>query len=392
MRRIAIWNTAFLGDAVLTLPLLRATAAAWPNAAIDIYVRRGVGTLLAAQPELSAVYEYDKRATERGARALFRLGREVAGRRYDLWLGAHLSPRSALAALCSGAKTRVGYTGGPLQRLCYTATVPRRFGELDEIERLMELLRPVLPSGCALADAFAGDLCSPIPPASSPVPSRAASPAASGPPPLPAPWPDLVLPPAAVGKAAAFREGISAPLLGIHPGSAWPTKRWSAAGFAEVARRAIAAGAHVLLFGAGGEETTLAAAVARLAGLDGHPRLHNLSGALSLPELAAFIAVLDGCLMNDSGPMHLAWIQRTPVTAIFGPTVRSLGFTPRGPGASVIELPLDCRPCGKHGHVRCPRGHHACMNDISADLVWADVEHKLRAAGADRARPPRAAI
>ena len=150
MRRIAIWNTAFLGDAVLTLPLLRAVAAAWPDASIDLYVRRGVGPLLAAQPELSAVHEYDKRAAERGALALLRLGREAAARRYDLWLGAHLSPRSAFVALRSGAGTRVGYTGGPLQRLCYTATVPRRFGELHEIERLMDLLRPVLPAGFSL--------------------------------------------------------------------------------------------------------------------------------------------------------------------------------------------------------------------------------------------------
>lgn len=402
MRRIALWNTAFLGDAALTLPLLRAVAAVWPDAAIDLYVRRGVGPLLAAQPELAAVYEYDKRAAERGPLALLRLGREAAGRRYNLWLGAHLSPRSALTALCSGAGTRVGYTGGPLQRLCYTATVPRRFGELHEIERLMELLRPVLPSGFSLADAFA-DLCPPSPPChpSADLPTESAPthpgagpawwkrPAAPLPPPLPAPWPELVLPPAARDKARAFRQGISGPLLGIHPGSAWPTKRWSAAGFAEIARRASAAGAHVLLFGAGREERALAATVARLAGLTGHPRLHDVSDALNLPELAAFIAVLDCCLVNDSGPMHLAWIQRTPVTAIFGPTVPAFGFTPRGAGASVIDLPLGCRPCGRHGHTRCPRGHHACMNGIGADLVWADVEGKLRAAGADGPTPRR---
>lgn len=390
MRRIAIWNTAFLGDAVLTLPLVRAVAAAWPDAAVDMYVRRGVGALFAAQPELAAVHEYDKRASERGAAALWRLGREVAGRGYDMWLGAHLSPRSAFMALRSRAGTRVGYTGGPLQRLAYTVTVPRRFGEIDEIERLMELLRPVLPAGFSLAEAF-DDLC---PPPLSPSVSRAdpalsGRPAASLPQPLPAPWPELVLPAAARDKAAAFRREISGPLLGIHPGSTWPTKRWPPAGMAEIARRAVAAGAHVLLLAAGGEEAALAAAIARLAGLAGHPRLHDASGALNLPELAAFLAIPDCCLMNDSGPMHLAWIQRTPVTAIFGPTMPAFGFTPRGPGASVIDVPLDCRPCGRHGHVRCPRGHHDCMKRIDADRVWADVERKLFAARASGANSGR---
>ena len=45
MRRIAIWNTAFLGDAALTLPLVLAVPAGWPDAAAGMYVRRGVGSL-----------------------------------------------------------------------------------------------------------------------------------------------------------------------------------------------------------------------------------------------------------------------------------------------------------------------------------------------------------
>ena len=61
MKRIAVWNTAFLGDAVLTLPLIQTLADAFPGSEIDFYVRRGLASLFEAHPALHAVYEYDKR-------------------------------------------------------------------------------------------------------------------------------------------------------------------------------------------------------------------------------------------------------------------------------------------------------------------------------------------
>ena len=49
--RIAVWNTAFLGDSVLTLPLVRTLKAAWPDAEVDFYVRGGLASLYEAQLE-----------------------------------------------------------------------------------------------------------------------------------------------------------------------------------------------------------------------------------------------------------------------------------------------------------------------------------------------------
>ena len=98
MKRIAVWNTAFLGDAVLTLPLIQTLADAFPGSEIDFYVRRGLASLFEAHPALHAVYEYDKRRIAGNNRlsALLKTGRILGGRRYDIWIGAHPSPRSAL--------------------------------------------------------------------------------------------------------------------------------------------------------------------------------------------------------------------------------------------------------------------------------------------------------
>lgn len=341
--KIGVWQTAFLGDAVLTLPMLRALADAHPGAEIHLFVRAGLESLFEAQPELAGVHGFAKRGAQKSMFSALKLGRDIGRQGFDLWISAHASLRSAAVAAATGISRRIGYNRPWFNRLAYTDVVNRRFHELEEVERLMGLLGPLG------SDA-------------------------------PAPEARLVLPPAAVAKADAFwREHCGqGPVLGIHPGSTWPTKCWPVEYFGQVAAMAAGAGALVLVFAGPGEEAVAdavtAEALARGAPPDG---LVNLAGKLSLPELATWIDRLDAYLTNDSGPMHLAWVQETPLVALFGPTVRTLGFFPRGKGSAVLEMPLDCRPCGLHGPKRCPLGHHNCMRALTPDMVWSALAPKL---------------
>lgn len=341
--KIAVWNTAFLGDAILTLPLLQTLRGAYPQASIDFYVRKGFSSLFTAHPALDNVYEYDKRGRQKSFAASLALGRELRSRRYDIWISAHQSLRSAFLAGQSRAKTRIGYDTPRLSRFFYTKTVPRRFPELHEVDRLLQLVKPL---GISVLSE----------------------------------WPEITLAPELREKTAAFFSGLKdRPVLGLHPGSVWATKRWPAGYFAQLARMALAKGARVMLFAGPGEEDTVtevlsAASPGYLAGQG----IIDMSGRLSIPELAAYIAELDCYVSNDSGPMHLAWAQRVPLVAIFGPTVRGLGFAPRGENSVLLEVNnLDCRPCGLHGPQNCPRGHHRCMGDLNAEMVWAEVEKRL---------------
>ena len=142
-RKIAVWNTAFLGDAVLTLSLIRALKAAYPEAQIHFFVRKGYYELFRAHPDLAEVHEVDKHGTLREWTALRRFGRECAAMGFDLWISPHRSPRSAFMAAASRAPVRIGYDSPFYNRLAYTHTVPRRFGELQEIERILQLLIPL---------------------------------------------------------------------------------------------------------------------------------------------------------------------------------------------------------------------------------------------------------
>lgn len=343
MQRIGVWNTAFLGDAVLTLPLLQNLRAYFPDAEIDFYVRGGLAPLFSCNPAVTRVFSYDKRGKEKGIGGALSLARQLAERAYDMWISPHTSLRSGFLARATGAPVRVGYKEAPGQAVWYTHSVPRCFGELDEIERLLELLRPLQVPVVTI-------------------------------------WPEIVLPEAALAKAAAFFASLNGPVLGVHPGSTWATKCWLPASFAEVGARAVAEGCHVVVFAGKGEEHVAGVVRESLLEKVGHARaaqVHDMSNALSLTELAAFIQRLSCYLTNDSGPMHLAWAQRVPVAALFGPTVSSFGFAPRGSTTTVHEAGLPCRPCSLHGPQVCPLGHHLCMKNITPEQVWRDVQSRL---------------
>jgi heptosyltransferase-2 len=115
------------------------------------------------------------------------------------------------------------------------------------------------------------------------------------------------------------------------------------------------------------------AACERLAQAAARPGLVNLSGKLSLLASAALMrgAVLN--YVNDSAPLHLCSAVDAPVCAIFCSTVPAFGFGPLSTFSRVVEHPgpLACRPCGLHGHARCPLGHFRCALEIETPQLLA---------------------
>ena len=97
----------------------------------------------------------------------------------------------------------------------------------------------------------------------------------------------------------------------------------------------------------------------------------NGAGTLSLMQSAALLSRCRLLISNDSGLMHMATALQVPVVTIFGPTVQEFGFYPFQARAEVVSEPLPCRPCSTKGSMRCPLGHHACMQDISSARVLA---------------------
>jgi heptosyltransferase-2 len=104
----------------------------------------------------------------------------------------------------------------------------------------------------------------------------------------------------------------------------------------------------------------------------------DFCGKLSLLETAYIISKGNALVSNDSGLMHMATAVHTPVLAIFGSTVRELGFFPYRSESRVIEnIDLSCRPCSHIGRHKCPKGHFKCMEDIPAERVYEELSQLL---------------
>lgn len=183
-----------------------------------------------------------------------------------------------------------------------------------------------------------------------------------------------VLPPEFPVKFPRKKVKEPRPRVAILPCSRWPTKNWSAAKFAEVARGLRAqARASIFLFGSlrdGG-------VCAKIA--EGVPESVNLCGKTSLVELAGYLQEMDLVVSVDTGPMHMAAAVGVPVLAVFGATdPKRTG--PYGARHRVITTPdLDCRPCFSD---ECRRGDLACLDRVAAGAVAGAALEMLKSAGA----------
>jgi heptosyltransferase II len=330
---LLVVQTSFLGDVVLTTPLVTALRRRLHPRRLAVLVRPEAVALLTGHPDVDEVLIDDKRGRDRGAAGLLRTARRLRAERFDVAVSAHRSWRTALLLAAARIPHRVGFRSARGTFL-YHQRVPRDPKQHD-VERNLALTA-AFGSGVATAP--------------------------------------LALPvlPAATARAAAILPAGSGPLIGIAPGSVWATKRWTPEGFAAVIAGLAADGAHCVLLG-GPADVALADDIGERAG----GRVTVLAGRTDLATLIAVIDRLAVLVANDSAPMHIACARGVPVVAIFCATTPALGYGPYGPHATVVEADLACRPCGRHGGPRCPRGTDDCMRLVEPERVLAAVRAAL---------------
>ncbi|RMG62033.1 MAG: lipopolysaccharide heptosyltransferase II [Calditrichaeota bacterium] len=340
-RRILVVQTAFVGDVILSLPLVQEAARiAPPGAEIDLLTLPRWQNLLETHPSISTLWLYDKHGQERGVGAFWRLCRGLRRRRYQLALVPHRSLRSALLVWLAGIPRRIGFDRSP-GRFLFTEAVPYR-QHWHEARRNLSLLEPLGYRHRAL------------------VRPQIAFTAADE--------------QAVAGWLSRKGVGKERPLVVLAPGSVWATKRWPGERFADLARKLAQSGFAVALVG-GKEDRALCDAIVRRAG----GFAFNGAGRLTLRQSACLIARARLLVGNDSAPVHLAWAVGTPVVALFGPTVPEFGFFPPGPEDKIVQRSeLACRPCNRHGPARCPLKNHRCMKDIPLEQVWPVVADCLQ--------------
>ncbi|HEY1372597.1 MAG TPA: lipopolysaccharide heptosyltransferase II [Candidatus Binatia bacterium] len=356
VENILVAQTSFVGDVVLTTPLLAALRRRFPGARLAVLCTPSAKELLANDPAIDEIIVLKKKRDGGRRSGIFETARTLRARHFTMAISPHKSLRTALMLALAGIRLRIGFRQSAGWFL-YHRRVDRN-GLAHDVERNLSLLR-----GLGIE-----------PEAGEAVPRVEAAPAARE----------------AAGRV--FEElGIARgdTVIGVNPGSVWPTKRWTAEGYAAVsAALAKKHGARVVVFG-GPDDRQIAEQVVRLAACGAV----SVAGRLSLGELAAAIDRCKVFITNDSGPMHIAVARDVPVVAIFCATTPALGFYPYSSRAVVVEKDLPCRPCGTHGGLRCPLGTDACMRLIRPEDVLMGVERLLEGdSGRDAHRPLSIAV
>ncbi len=334
----AVLQTSFLGDMILTTPLLERLA---ERGRVVVVATPANAALLANHRAVQEVIVFDKRGADRGTLGILRVARALRDVGAATAYVVQGSLRTAALAQLAKIPTRIGFDSSP-GRLLYTTRVPFR-RELHHAQRIWQL-----------ASDTADTTAPPVRPTLYPSDSDQAA-------------VDMLL--------CAGGVEPSTPFIALAPGSVWATKRWPSfdALSAELARHEALRSHRVVVIGGPGD-APLADAISRARRAMGASPPIDATGQLSLLASAALIARARVLVTNDSAPLHLASAMNTPTVALFGPTVPGFGFGPLATRQQIVAQPaLPCRPCHAHGPQTCPLGHWRCMRDISAEQVAGQV-------------------
>lgn len=335
-QKILIIGPAWIGDMVMAQSLFLWLRHLRQDILIDVAAPDWCIELLRRMPEVRRAIPAVFAHGEFAARRRIALGRSLRDEGYDQAIVLPNSWKSAIAPFAARIPLRTGWSG------------EMRHGLLNDLRYLRKDRFPLMIDRFNALAFDAGTIESAADfPQNHPCPSLATDPAS---------------------REIALRSfGLSSerPVLALCPGAEFgPAKRWPARSYAEVARRRIASGWQVWLFGSPAD-AAIGASILDALPADERTHGHNLCGRTRLGEAIDLMSAVDLVVTNDSGLMHVAAALGRPLVAVYGST--SPEHTP--PLASsrrIVGLDLPCRPCFKR---ECPLGHTDCLETLPPDMV-----------------------
>ena len=349
VRRILVTKLRHHGDVLLASPVFTVLHRAAPHAEIDALVYRETAPMLARHPAITELFTIDREWKRSGvlaqAAAEWRLWRTLARRDYDLVIHLTDHRRGAWLRRLVGARHGVAPERSDEGRW-WRKSFPHRYllpphgTHRHTVEVNLDALRRI---GLWPADDEKALV--------------------------------LVPGPEAEGRAAALlatHRLERGRYIVVHPGSRWLFKCWPADATAAIIDRVAEDGWQVVITGA--PDPAERALVDAILAATATPVV-DLSGRISLSELAALIGGARLFFGVDSAPMHMAAAMGTPTVVLFGPSGDADWGPWRVPHRIVASTAFPCRPCGNNG---CGGSNHSdCLLTLPVAHVSAAVEELL---------------
>lgn len=327
MKKILVIQTAFLGDAILTLPLIQHLKEKFISSEITVLCIPNTSTIFEHSKYVSNVIVYDKKGREKSIISFFKIVRKISKQNFDEVYSPHRSFRSTIISFFSGANKTFGFDKANFSFL-YKSKIKYK-PEDHEVKRNLSL---------ANFDFEQQD------------------------------WkilPKIEFNDSTKETVEKALSNIDNKIIAIAPGSVWQTKIYPKNYFIQIINELIKKEYFVVLLG-GKEDEKFCNEIK----LEFSEKIISFAGKLNIIESTYLLKKCSGLICNDSAPTHMAMIADIPVLTIYCSTTPNFGFYPYNNKSSYISFDdLKCKPCGIHGHNVCPIKTFECGYKLIPELV-----------------------
>jgi len=331
--RILVIQTAFIGDTILTLPLIQKISKTNPEALIDVLCIPSTKIIFDASPVVNRVIVLDKRGIHK---SLFRFSTfiiKLKKNNYQKVISPHRSFRSAILTFLINAKDSTGFSNSSFTSVFKKIISYNK--NVHEVERNLSLI-----------DNSKVDLqqCLPM---------------------------VFIRDEHKLRVNDIINSSNSDNLICIAPGSVWNTKKYPAEYFSEIAVELEKRNYKVILIGSASENDLCEQIAGRL---DSPLIITNFN----LIEIIYLLSKSKLLICNDSSPTHLGMCADIPVITLYCSTIPEFGFYPYNQKSIYLSYnELDCKPCGIHGRMECPIGTFDCGYKLTPELVIRHIKDMI---------------
>lgn len=337
MEKILIIQTAFIGDAILTLPMIEKLKEKFPSSSIDILCIPSTQEIFSASPFVSEVLVMDKKSEQKSILKLSEFAAEVKKQNYTKIISPHRSFRTSFIVMQSGVRETYGFSSSSLAHV-YKNLVDYKY-DIHEVQRNLDLI------GFEYS---------------------------------PESWriiPKIKIDETSRQKVSQFvsSNNLSGKLIAIAPGSIWETKKYPENYFQEIIKHFTNRSYKLLVVGGDQDKELCERLTNGFA-----DKVFSTAGMFSIIESIELLKNVNLLLTNDSAPTHFGMCANIPVLAIYCSTVPEFGFYPYNKKSSYISFnDLKCKPCGIHGYEQCPIKTFDCGFKLDAKVIIQKMEEIL---------------
>lgn len=331
MEKILVIQTAFIGDAILTLPMIQKLKSFLQYSEIHVLAIPSTEEIFNASPYVSKTITIDKRGKHKSLSGLFNFIKELKKHNYNRIYSPHRSLRTSFIVMMLGVTETYGFNSSSF-KFVYKHLIKYE-AQHHEVQRNLDLI------------GYHDD------------------------------WkvlPEVSISESAEEKINLFISGnnLTGNIAAIAPGSIWNTKKYPEIYFKEIIRYFRKKSFFVVLIGSEKDRTICDNIISEFN--DG---VVSAAGMFTIVETIGLLKRISIIVSNDSAPTHFAMCANIPALTIYCSTVPGFGFSPYNYGSSFVSLnDLDCKPCGIHGYEKCPINTFVCAFNLKPQMVISKIE------------------